>query len=305
MKCFYHLDNDGKCAGYWVRKLCEDNHFSFTQNDFIKMNYNIKFPLNIIQEDEKVFIVDYSISPEEMIELLKVTKDVVWIDHHATAIEKYDKYPKMDIRGIRDVRYSGAALTWWFYAKFMGIIPTVRSSKFGDNEPSKFIEAKCPYVTKLVDDHDCWKHNMSESMPFKEGLEMEEHNEPYDKVWDKLNTLDVKEYSRILKNGKIALKYRDSMAKYALEMTGKEYEFEGLKCFTMNIPFKGSPWFMDRINEYDAVVTYYFNSNTSTWEYSIYTVKGHINVSTIAQKYNGGGHPKAAGFFTKECLFTK
>ena len=304
MKCFYHLDNDGKCAGYWVRKICEHNHFPFTEKDFIKMNYNIEFPFNIIQEDERVYIVDYSITPVEMAKLLKITANVIWIDHHSSAISKYSGWNYSEfgnIRGIRDIRYSGAALTWWWYAYEVGIF----SRKSENSSLDKEISSKCPYVTRLVDDHDCWKHNMSESMPFKEGLEMEEHNEPYDEVWDKLNTLDVKEYSRILKNGKIALKYRDSMAKYALEMTGKEYEFEGLKCFTMNIPFKGSPWFMDKINEYDAVITYYFNSNTSTWEYSIYTVKGHINVSTIAQKYNGGGHPKAAGFFTKECLFAK
>lgn len=303
MKCFYHLDNDGKCAGYWVRRICEQNHFPFTQNDFIKMNYNIKFPLNIIQDDEKVFIVDFSISPEEIIELLKVTKDVVWIDHHASAIAKYDKYPDIQVRGVRDTRFSGAALTWYYYAKMCGIIPNVETE---EHDLVKDISNKCPYVTKLVDDHDCWKHNMSESMPFKEGLEMEEHNEPYDEIWDTLNTFDIKEYSRITKNGKIALKYRDSMARYALENAGKEYEFEGLKCFIMNIPFKGSPWFMDKINEYDAVIPYYFNANTSTWEYSIYAAEGNnVNVSKIAQKYNGGGHPKAAGFFTKECLFAK
>lgn len=302
MKCFYHLDNDGKCAGYWVRKICEQNHFPFTRNDFIKMNYNIKFPLNIIQDDEKVFIVDFSINPEEMMELLKITKDIVWIDHHASAIVKYNKYSEMNIRGIRDTRYSGAALTWYYYAKMCGIIPNIETE---EHDLVKDIENKCPYVTKLVDDHDCWKHKMSDSMPLKEGIEIELHNEPWDDIWDRLNSLELKYYGEIVKNGKVALKYRDSLSKYALEMTGKEYKFEGLNCLTMNIPFKGSPWFGEEIEKYDAVIPYYFNAETSTWEYSIYTAKDNVNVSKIAEKYNGGGHPKAAGFFTKECLFGK
>lgn len=306
MKCFYHLDNDGKCAGYWVRKFCEDNNIPFKQQDFVKMNYNIKFPINIIQDDEKIFIVDFSIDPKEMKELLNITKNIVWIDHHKSAIDKYDKYPEIKdkIAGIRDLRFSGAALTWWYYAKYMNIIPTTRTSSKvkGANDIVNAIETKCPYITKLVDDHDCWKGRYSDSMPLKEGIEMEEANEPWDALWDSLNSLEVKAYNRVLNNGKLAIKYRNSLSNYAMEMTSREYELEGLKCLIMNIPFKGSPWFGDKIDKYDAVIPYYFNTKTNTWEYSIYTNKD-IDVSLIAQKYGGGGHHSAAGFFTKECLF--
>lgn len=43
--------------------------------------------METIKPNEQIYIVDFSISSEEMRELLKITKDITWIDHHKTAIE--------------------------------------------------------------------------------------------------------------------------------------------------------------------------------------------------------------------------
>jgi oligoribonuclease NrnB/cAMP/cGMP phosphodiesterase (DHH superfamily) len=91
MKCFYHADADGKCAGFWVALNVgiNDNYVP----EMHEINYNIPFPMNLILPNEQVYIVDFSISPEEMTRLLAITKDVTWIDHHKTAIEKYKDFP--------------------------------------------------------------------------------------------------------------------------------------------------------------------------------------------------------------------
>ena len=91
MICFYHSDNDGKCAGYWVDKCgLLDEH----GKTFFKIDYGIDFPFDKIHKDERVYIVDYSIPPEQMDKLLEITPNVVWIDHHKSAIEMYKDYDK-------------------------------------------------------------------------------------------------------------------------------------------------------------------------------------------------------------------
>lgn len=74
MKCFYHLDLDGKCAGYYVWHYACLGEEDEKPENFIKINYGMEFPLNKIEKDERVFIVDFSIEPEDMRELLKITK---------------------------------------------------------------------------------------------------------------------------------------------------------------------------------------------------------------------------------------
>ena len=116
MKCFYHLDLDGKCAGYLVWHYACLGEEDEKPENFIKINYGMEFPLDKIEKDERVFIVDFSIEPEDMRELLKITKNVVWIDHHKTTIEKYKDF-KDYIPGIRMTGpgISGASLVWWYF----------------------------------------------------------------------------------------------------------------------------------------------------------------------------------------------
>ena len=69
MKCFYHNDADGKCAGFWVHysaRIAPNNETI----DFIEMSYEKPFPMDTILPDEQIYIVDYSITPAEMRELL-------------------------------------------------------------------------------------------------------------------------------------------------------------------------------------------------------------------------------------------
>ena len=99
MKCFYHNDADGRCAGFWV-DLNVGLNDQYQDHSFIEMSYAKPFPMESIRKDEQIYIVDYSISPDEMRQLLKITKNVTWIDHHKTAIEKYKDF-EYKIRGVR------------------------------------------------------------------------------------------------------------------------------------------------------------------------------------------------------------
>ena len=57
MKCFYHNDADGKCAGFWVyyrTRLAPHTE----PMDFIEMSYEKPFPMDTILPNEQIYIVD-------------------------------------------------------------------------------------------------------------------------------------------------------------------------------------------------------------------------------------------------------
>lgn len=101
MKVFYHNDADGECAGFWVKELAYAKEYI----GYIEMDYGREFLFDKIKKNETVYIVDYSIEPSEMDKLLGITPNVTWIDHHISAIKKYENYDKE----IRGVRYDGVA----------------------------------------------------------------------------------------------------------------------------------------------------------------------------------------------------
>ena len=112
MKCFYHNDADGRCAGFWVALSAGLTDCSDV-NEFIEMDYAKPFPMDSIKPNEQIYIVDYSISPDEMRQLLEITNDVTWIDHHKTAIEKYVGF-EYAIRGIRCDGIAACMLTYCY-----------------------------------------------------------------------------------------------------------------------------------------------------------------------------------------------
>ncbi|MDD5644015.1 MAG: DHH family phosphoesterase, partial [bacterium] len=105
MKCFHHNDLDGWCAGAIVF------HASDKKCEMIEIDYKDRFPLEVVALGEKVVIVDFSIKPPVMKELLKRTRDILWLDHHKTAME-YEKKYGVVIPGIRSNDYSGCELAW-------------------------------------------------------------------------------------------------------------------------------------------------------------------------------------------------
>ena len=148
MKCFYHLDADGKCAAYWVHK----RYPVLRDIDFIKMNYDSNIDwFSLISKDEYVIIVDFSFEPDDMRKILSKTKNVVWIDHHKSAIEKYKDFGE-DIKGIRYDGIAGCMLTYCYY--FVMVDGRI---EFNEN-----MTKSAPWMTKYIADHDVWKFEFGE-----------------------------------------------------------------------------------------------------------------------------------------------
>lgn len=298
MKCFYHNDADGKCAGYWVA-LSVGLTDPYMECDFIEMDYTKSFPIESIRKDEQVYIVDFSISPDEMTQLLEITKDVTWIDHHKTAIEKYNNYP-YEIRGIRYDGIAGCMLTYCYIHHMTGR---------GEGEIKPFelsMTEDAPLFTKLIADWDVWKFAYGDdTRNFITAFNAYEFNpDPECKDWNMFCTHrseDIED-GGLVQQGKIMNKFKDGWAKSYCKSKGFEVYFEGYKCFAMNLGLCNSEYFKS-INDgtYDILMPFCFDGNV--WTVSLYSTK--VDVSVIAKKYGGGGHAGASGFTCTELPFIK
>lgn len=292
VKILHHTDPDGWCAGYWAGK-----RFNVTKpSNFIPMIYGDTKWINNIKNNDKVIIVDFSIEPEEMTKLLKITDDVIWIDHHISAIDKYKDY-EVNIPGLRYDGIAASVLTYCYFNEMKdGEVPF---------DP-EIMTVKAPKFTQLIGDHDVWKYEFGDETRFwKLGFDAYGTVPPYSPIWETLYDLDT--IHKIVSNGEVIQKYRDAMGKKACEEYGFEHRFGEYKAFCLNNCFGGSEWFTDLIKDYDLVCEFLYCPNGKYWEYSFYIDKDNVDVSEIASnwkdKISGGGHKKAAGLETKEFIF--
>lgn len=273
MRCYYHNDADGRCAGAIVYKYyetCKDDKYGYK---YIEVDYATTIDTDQIQLNETIVIVDFSFKPEVMEEVLKVTRNIVWIDHHKTAFEyKYSQ----ELNGIRNVNYSGCELAWKYF----------------------FPKKPIPRGVELIGDRDKWAWRLDATAKFNEGLKLHPH-QPQDLIWDKILKDDSETLSLLCGTGETCLRYRNMICEDYCNKYGFELEFKGYKCFAAGIHMFGSETFGERFDKYDICISFEFNGKN--WIISLYSKE--IDVSEIAKKYGGGGHTKASGFTSKKLPF--
>lgn len=283
MKCFHHTDLDGYCAGHIV-SVFENNQ---NPEDFIEVNYDDVLPLDKISKGERVYFVDYSFSlntAKVLDKILKITDDVIWVDHHKSSLELLKARPDFKkVKGLVDASHSGALNTYMYLYKC-------------DYED-------VPMYIRYVSDYDCWQYNMKDTLAFKYGMDSYKHK-PLDDIWYRLRGkrgYDAKVIlGSIISDGKVIEGYVAEEKRDYLEKYGYDIDFEGYRCKVCNRR-DNSTLFGDTIKDYDIVMIWVFKGNS--YEYSIYTDKDNIDCSKLAEKYGGGGHAQAAGFVVKKQLF--
>lgn len=288
MKCFYHNDLDGRCAGAIVAQY-EDN---YNREDFFEVDYIMDLTpmINKIKDGEKVYFVDYSFTETTKHILMSLIErcDVIWIDHHLSSIQLEEKN-EWNIKGIRNDRASGAALTYMYL-----------HNKAFDSIPR--------YV-KLVSDYDCWRFKFDpETTRFKIGIETEDYD-ALDMVWKLLNyhhhtnfEMSIMTLNKIIKKGEVIKGYIDKDNAQYRNNFAYESEIDGHKCLVVNR--RSNSWiFGEKYSEYPVVMVWVFNG--SKYSYSIFSGDPNVNCAKIAEKFGGGGHKGAAGFSSNELLFVR
>lgn len=297
MKIIYHFDPDGHCAGFWVRKLAK--HTDNYPIEYFEINYGIPFPFDSIQKDEQVFIVDYSIMPDEMEKLLKITSNVTWVDHHRSAIKRYEGFPH-NIPGFRYDGIAGCELTYCYLSCVKdGKEPTI------DNVLSyRHLQ---PLFSKYIGNYDVWtfKYGEKDVKAFGTGLMLYDTHSESD-FWDNMSDYKIAMLD-IINEGKKLLIYDDIKNAKACEHKGFECMFEGYLCYALNK--SGGTDTFKSVDQDKYAMFICFTFDGEKWTYSLRSGFGEaskdVNVSEIAMRYGGGGHMYASGFSSDELLLSK
>ena len=296
MKCFYHNDADGRCAGFWVHLSVGIND-QYQDPSFIEMSYAKPFPMETIRKDEQIYIVDYSISTDEMRQLLKITENVTWIDHHKTAIDKYQDF-EHEIRGVRYDGIAGCMLAYCYIHHM---------TQRGEGDIKQFdisMIKDAPMFTKLIADWDVWKFDYGDDTRHFITAFNAYNFEPSSKLWSRFLCFpddDAFACSDFIRDGIIMTTFRDGWAKDYMKL-GFKTDFEGVKCFAVNLGRCNSEYFKSLPpGQYDVLIPFAFDGS----QYTVSLYSTTIDVSEIAKKYGGGGHKGAAGFQCTELPFKK
>lgn len=264
MICFHHTDQDGFCSAAVVAK-----RYPQCQK-FYAISYNKMIPWELIYPDMKVIIVDFSFKPEDLERLFTITKDVIWIDHHKTAMEKTPLTPE-ELPGLRVDGKAACVLCWEYF----------------------FPGHPLPLAVQYVGDRDIWAFQYGDvTKNFYNGLEsIEDVNKPESPFWQTLlESSDHVNY--LIQKGQIIREAFDKEQKLFVKTAGYEIQFEGFKAIAINRYLNQDLVYDVFTDPFDIIIMYYYNGKS--WYYTLRSKT--IDVSEIAKKFGGGGHAGAAGF---------
>lgn len=267
---YHSRDLDGQCSGAIVK-------YKHPDCNTIGVDYGDDVPWDQLKEGETVFVVDFSFDVPDMKRLDK-KYSLIWIDHHKTAIEKMRSHG-LRFNGLQKEGLGACALTWTF-CRF---------------------DTPMPWAVILLAEYDVWIHTKPETLSFQYGMRLEA-TEPESHLWKKLfsgNSEVVMD--SIIEKGHIIRDYEIQSSIIYAAAAAFEIDFEGLKCIAINKVLKNSFLFESVFDEdkHDAMLA--FGWTGATWSFSLYSTK--VDVSPVAVRYGGGGHPNACGFKSKTIPF--
>lgn len=294
MKIFYHNDNDGKAAASMVYCWAMNNKIDeLSKDDFIEVNYNTSIPdASLVNENELVFIVDYSFTKatvNTLLDIINKTKKVVWYDHHISSVEVFDDIKYLCASVIIDIDRSGAMIAF---------DELIANNSYDMVEYFNYIDYNIfdiKYMIELVDDYDRWVHANNHSLLFNIGSTL------YDTHPMNFWKIPVNE---AVEQGNIINKYNTMKNNSLCKSNSYIIKINGHECIVMNTPEASSKAFADYYDQYKFAIRYAFNGNN--FSYSIYSSLEDIDCSKIAKHFNikGGGHKGAAGFVSDKLLFS-
>ncbi len=220
-------------------------------------------------EGKEVYTIDYSYSPELVKKYAPLAKKWVIIDHHVT------NEPTLPLASAShfDLKHSGAYLAWTYFHP----------------------ETPVPKLLRYVEASDLWIFDNGE-LPFVKEIDDAVHLRTFDFAeWDALaRDMETETGFEMLRvEGSLLRKNTEHEVARILKHA-EEIEFEGYRTLLVNAPA--------HVSEIGAALYTKMPPIGIVWSRRGHKVivslrsDGSVDVSKIAQKYGGGGHPVAAGF---------
>ncbi len=314
---YHDADADGRLSNevcrYWLNRL----HHNATIHSY-GWDYGRPVPQPIQLGDwaefDAIYIVDLSV--DELMARTDLDEKIVWIDHHKSAIEKWDKLVPVDgehhpdnpvgtqpqFKGIRIDGVAACRLCWQWFT--WGQLPKgVLPSKQDSVEPLTkrlFIDRKVkePALIRLAGEYDIWDHRDPSGKFLQFGLRSIDEAEFRELLRAQFEGLDDHHLAAVIETGESIKSYCDKMADEYSAAYAHTIKWNGLTFCVLNIGQRGnSDLLRGGIKpEHDACFAWRFDGKQVM--VSLYHIEGktHHDLSLIAVKYGGGGHKGACGF---------
>jgi len=246
---------------------------------------------------DQIYMVDLCI--DALMEETPIREKLIWIDHHASAIEKWGD----SLRGIRIDGVAACRLCWQWFVYY-----TNRPGNPGVNEhPEPLTKAMFvdrivnePELIRLAGEYDVWDHRDPLALPLQFGLTVLD-NEVL-KAFISSQFLDSeiarRDLNLVVAVGADIKKYIDKRnAEHALA-NAVTVKLSGLTFCCLNVGQRGSSQMFTAAlkEEHQACLAWWYTGKQVSVSLYGITGKSTDGILEIAQSFGGGGHKGACGF---------
>lgn len=291
---YHKADYDGSFCREIARRFFED------RADYIGWDYGDDVP--DVTKYEHVFMLDISI------DRLMAIPNLVWIDHHRSAIEKY--VPDLG-KGPVGYYIDGVAacrLAWqYFNCEYSPLNPHCHPCNYALPVKQDFIDRKVsePLAVRLAGEYDVWDHrDEQQDVAFQFGLDSRKELR-----WNLLlgpNGEGDDYVATTVEYGIIAMQCYAKRDADVMRERSFLVNFEETNFLALNTPRCNSGTFkvLDVPETgHEALMAFFWNGRE--WSVSLYHAahRKDLDLSQIAVRYGGGGHAGACGFRARKLPF--
>lgn len=264
-----------------------------TEVDFLPWVYGDSIP--DVENYDTVFVCDLGLKPEQLL-AMNNDSEVIWIDHHKSAIEEWRLYCTrfgfIEIPGLRSSKRAACELTWEYLYDQVGDI--------------------MPREVNFLGLYDSFRHKGTEDeqmvMEYQFGARAVAND-----LWSTYELLftggRLRNRLEVIYSGKEILRYlsmeaisavNNGFAYTVIDINGNHY-----KALVINKErFNPSNFKVDyHSSGYDVCISFHYVGHLDTYSFSVYNENGEVDCSLIAENYGGGGHKGAAGFMLDDLWF--
>jgi len=213
-------------------------------------------------KNRTIAVLDFSFSEDQINKIKSNGNKICIVDHHKTA----EKISHLENTWI-DSKFSGAVLAWKFF------------------HPNK----KIPLFLKYIQDRDLWKWELEGSRNFS--IAFQNIPRTFESYSEFTSSKKIKD---TIRSGSLLNDYQFSLIK-RISANFFPCEYKGTKIKLVNSSILQSEIGNYLSTEDTAVAIWYKNYSANKTIVSLRS-KQDLDVSLIAQDFNGGGHKNAAGF---------
>lgn len=262
---FYHKDcADGFAAATVAYMVLGDD------TTFVPVQYGDEVP---DVTGKVVYMVDFSVPPETLTTMAATAKRITIIDHHKSAIEKYDGYAKPDNVNLElNEERSGAWLAHQYF----------------------FPDDIVPDIIRLIDDRDRWQFRLDGSKDLNRVLFA---RRPWNFAQWAEWIVDDMWLPELVDEGRALTRAFNADLKSVLE-SAIPCTILGHRGLALNANAMFSSEAGHMMAEASETFGLVWRVGASGAVYCSLRSSGDYDVATIAQLFGGGGHRNAAGFET-------